>query len=74
MSRISQISRFVLVSGTLTEDTTQRTNYYYDANPFDTPSPYYSHYTYGRLAAVHDGGGHCTTIGPHRTGCDNIQE
>jgi YD repeat-containing protein len=54
-NRLTQVSHFVPAG---TEDKSQRVNYYYDTNPFDTNNSF-PFYTAGRVAAV--------TYGPETT-------
>ncbi|MEQ1948813.1 MAG: RHS repeat-associated core domain-containing protein [Bryobacteraceae bacterium] len=68
VGRVTQIARYY---NSTTEDTQQRTTFYYDTNPIDAA---YSTNITGRLAAVEYYGGKCTSLGPPRTGCDLIQE
>ena len=49
MNRVTQVARGTVSGGTFTEDIAQRTNFYFDTNPFDGS---YSSYLAGRLAAV----------------------
>jgi RHS repeat-associated protein len=70
-NRVTQVQRYVKSGGAFVEDPMQRTNFYYDSNPFGT-----STYVAGRLAAVQYYGGHCSSYVPSGTqsGCDLIQE
>ena len=70
-NRVTEVQRYVYSSGAYVEDPMQRTNLYYDSNPFGT-----STYVAGRLAAVQYYGGNCSSYVPSGTqsGCDLIQE
>jgi YD repeat-containing protein len=60
-NRVTQVSRYVYSGGAYVEDPMQRTNFYYDSNPFGT-----SQNIAGRLAAVQYYGGHCSSYQPSR--------
>lgn len=52
-NRVTQVQRYVYSGGSYVEDPMQRTNFYFDSNPFGT-----STYVSGRLAAVQYYDGH----------------
>jgi YD repeat-containing protein len=70
--RQTQVQRYYPSGGSLVEDATQRTTYYYETNPFDAS---YSQHAQGRVAAIQYHGGNCTSLGPPRSDdCDTIEE
>src|ERR1019366_4430538 len=70
-NRVTQVQRYVYSGGAYVEDPMQRTNFYFDSNPFGT-----SQNIAGRLAAVQYYGGNCSSYVPSGTqsGCDLLQE